>query len=320
MNDLTSLLTTSFNSTVDVCAIGRQVAAKYLADGSPLNDSIAEHIKESSLNSEQLRRVVEEANKQTFAGLFKRGNYGKNVEFPVADFTKLCMAKESAKRSLVAGTTERTKTASVNRLTPKGGDLLLSGLFGSDIFKEKVAAVVSPEVLMTNNVTKLAALREDKKDIGGKHYAATEEFNTKFFKLGTLIKSASLQHGAAIVAAALAAGKPTAALAELIKEAFAVDPAMAPPPGQMQQAGMEVVQGNPVTGLVQDLDQVVNKLFAARTAMQKVDEGIFELQAVLKGSGPPTEQVFAQSAPPPPPDPSQPEVQQPGPGAQYAPA
>ena len=64
--------------------MAKKAAAKYVNEKVPLNDTIKELSKESSLNDEQIRRVVEMTNTETFLHLFKQG-YDKNVDFDVAD-------------------------------------------------------------------------------------------------------------------------------------------------------------------------------------------------------------------------------------------
>jgi hypothetical protein len=64
--------------------MGKKAAAMFLTDKTPMNTSIANLVKEASLNEEQVKRVVEFANNEVFSELFRQ-DYDKNIAFPVAD-------------------------------------------------------------------------------------------------------------------------------------------------------------------------------------------------------------------------------------------
>jgi len=65
---------------------GRQAATEYLMKDIPLNDSITKIAERESLNYEQMRRIVEEANNQVYLRKFSSPAVkDKYIEFPVAD-------------------------------------------------------------------------------------------------------------------------------------------------------------------------------------------------------------------------------------------
>lgn len=91
MSDFEQYLSSDVKPTLDkeqLQTMAKRAAAKYVNDKVALNDSIKEFQKESSLNDEQVKRVVEMANTATFLHLFKLG-YDKNVHFDVADANDL---------------------------------------------------------------------------------------------------------------------------------------------------------------------------------------------------------------------------------------
>ena len=91
MTDLETYLTSESKKHVgssDLRIMGKKAAANFISDEVPLNESIAELAKESSLNDEQVKRVVEHANTNTFLELFGT-EYGDNIEFPVADSSEV---------------------------------------------------------------------------------------------------------------------------------------------------------------------------------------------------------------------------------------
>ena len=98
---------TSTVSADDICLMGKKAAAKYLSDGVPLTDTVAELAKEASLNNEQIKRTVEAANNETFSLLFKQP-FKDNISFEMADY-------KDVQKSL--GRHETEKTASPLKVT-----------------------------------------------------------------------------------------------------------------------------------------------------------------------------------------------------------
>ena len=79
-------------------SMAKRAAAKYINDNAPLNETIEGFKKESSLNDEQVRRVVEMANTETFLQMFKQG-YDKNVSFDVADASSILGGQSSEEKT-----------------------------------------------------------------------------------------------------------------------------------------------------------------------------------------------------------------------------
>ena len=88
--------------------LGREAARDYLSRDIPLNESIEKIAEEKDLNSKQIERICECANKEVYLHLFKKGNVGektgtaesyeKYVTFDLADASKIkaSMSKEAA--------------------------------------------------------------------------------------------------------------------------------------------------------------------------------------------------------------------------------
>tara|TARA_Y100000310_G_scaffold12637_1_gene13046 strand:- start:3773 stop:4933 length:1161 start_codon:yes stop_codon:yes gene_type:complete len=107
MEDLEKYLLTKEDSGLSASELrhmGKQAAVRYVQNETPLNDSIAELAKEGGLNLEQIKRVSEYANNDTFATMFKLG-FAKNITFPMADATAVSQLIHAPKE----------KTASANR-------------------------------------------------------------------------------------------------------------------------------------------------------------------------------------------------------------
>lgn len=65
-------------------SIGKEVSHKYLKDNLGMTDEISKIAEERGLNADQVARVVEAANVETFTQLFNR-DYDVNVSFDVAE-------------------------------------------------------------------------------------------------------------------------------------------------------------------------------------------------------------------------------------------
>lgn len=63
---------------------GKRAAREFVDSATPLNDSVVRFAKEAQLNQDQVQRVVEAANTETFLALHSKTAEG-NVEYPLAD-------------------------------------------------------------------------------------------------------------------------------------------------------------------------------------------------------------------------------------------
>lgn len=110
---------------------GRDAAIKFVSEGTALNTTITDMAKTANLNAEQIGRVAEFANNDTFALLFKRG-FEKNIVFPVADAAVISTTVTTAPVKLASVVTFRKQAHSA---------LTLDTLFRTS--SEKTAAAVS---------------------------------------------------------------------------------------------------------------------------------------------------------------------------------
>lgn len=273
-------------SAADLRAYGRKAAQDYVSSGTPLNDSIKSIVKTASLNPEQTRRVVEHANPITFSFLFKQG-FDKNVSFPVAD------------ADVILGGC--VKTASVNtsrrlgrqtRYVPGQENVTDDDFFGG-VSKEKTA---SAQRSMTQLSWDYRAMDREFSEQKGRLGVLHGEFETSLEKLAHLIKRASPQNTPQLLGAAIEHGTSNKLLLEVIRERVG-DSATVGSLEKIAQMGWEPVPGNPVTGLVQDLDQIAQKLLAANGAVERTRQGMTELLSVLQGAAP----MPGPGAPPPAP-------------------
>ncbi len=86
MSELEKFLLSPDSSTVDEAELrylSKKAARKYVTDKVPLRETISGMVKEASLNNEQVKRLVEMSNIQTFIDKFEERGYSKNVDFDI---------------------------------------------------------------------------------------------------------------------------------------------------------------------------------------------------------------------------------------------
>lgn len=139
---------------------GKTAAKRYLEDGVPLNTTIQKIASEESLNANEISRVCEMANLETYANMLKTSSpHDKSFEFPVAD-----------KAAIVSSGGE--KTAMPNIFTTdfdRPLDKDLTKVAGLDIFEafgvsgiEKVAEDGARAEGLLQKLERLAELEKDK--------------------------------------------------------------------------------------------------------------------------------------------------------------
>ena len=114
--------------------LGKQAAANYLNGGKPLTDSVRFLSKEASLNEEQTKRVIEQANVSTFIQLFK-DDYDKNIDFELADYGAISSTQDPAEVEKVSHYSKPT----TYRYVPGQEYVSLENVFGSNTSLEKTA-------------------------------------------------------------------------------------------------------------------------------------------------------------------------------------
>ena len=72
----------------DLDELGKQLSQDFVSDNNSLNDGLKKVATEKGLNREQLQRVAEAANTETYLQLMKTAqeNY---VDFPLADYREV---------------------------------------------------------------------------------------------------------------------------------------------------------------------------------------------------------------------------------------
>lgn len=137
LDELEKFLLSETERSVDperLTMIGKQAASEFLSKGTPLNDTVRSLSKEASLNEEQTKRVIEQANVSTFVHMFK-GDYNQNIEFPLADYAEISADQSSEETSKVSHYVE----PSSYRYVPGQEYVSLENVFGSDGSIEKTA-------------------------------------------------------------------------------------------------------------------------------------------------------------------------------------
>lgn len=271
-------------------AYGRRATSRYLEDKVPLNDSIRDMAKEANLNHEQVKRVVEFANNDTFVSIFKSG-FGENITFPMADSNAVMQGMHEPAMAKVA-----SLEVVRNKYVAGQESVSLDKAFGYKGGMEKVASVDRSKV-------KLAYL-SDKNRLDD--YKATKEllgtaFELKLGELTTLCKQAAADgYSPEVIGAAVEKASPSRGLLSVISGVMPDTIEV----GHLAKIAMGgyMVPENPITGLTQDLESISQKLIATQQSVQKTQASMTELLSVLKGpemSPSPGAQLFQQSAPAP---------------------
>ena len=277
-------------ATAQLQLIGKEAARKHVVDGVPLNDTLRTMSKEAGLNFEQIQRVAEYANNDVFVRRFAQP-YERNIAFPLADAREVAGTLHSALLPVekTAARQSLTKTASYK----PGQELVsFSDLFGgARPSKEKVASFDSNEV-----ARKILALRETVRDTRNEVAFIEAEFLTKVAQLNRIVhqEMSSGTHpwevGAAVVKA-----RPCKELFGVIASELGRSMETAPLT-KMAALGYEVEEDNPVTSLVQDLENITQKLQSSEELTQRTLAAIQDLLGLLRGPEEvnPIEQLFAE--------------------------
>lgn len=117
------------SSVEELKVYGKRASDIAMAEASGLNDAIIRAIGSAKLNPEEIRRIVEFANRATFSQLFKTQK-DKKFEFPLADFGAVMSQLEYDKKPK-APIVEDGFVGTSN-LTPGNMDDDLRQIFGKD--------------------------------------------------------------------------------------------------------------------------------------------------------------------------------------------
>lgn len=275
--------------------MGKQAAVRYLQKDTPLNDSIAELAKEAGLNLEQIKRVSEFANNDTFAAMFKLG-FAKNITFPMADASAVSQAMHAPKEKTAS--IKREVIPSRMRYIPGQEAIDIEAVFGGDQDTEKLASYSDPATRDSTNKF-LDAHREHRNASADKE-ALGDIFHIKIAALKDLCKEASRSgNSAGIIGYAIESANPSKGLLEVIRDS--IGDIEFGHGAELEKIGMGMMMGNPITGLTQELEGVSQKLVMAQQAVAKTQMAMSELLTILRGpdmSGP-TAQVFGGGVPMP---------------------
>jgi len=281
--------------------MGCKAAAAYVMDGKPLNDSIRDMAKQAGLTSTQVERVVEFANNDTFARLFK-ANFQGNITFPLADT-----------KSILSSDQQQTKTASVS--IPTRGTRYIPGQEGAnveDLFRTPFEKTAAPAVGNTKDVTKQFFVKQAEVNrLNTNVNALAIAFDEGLVRLHDTCKLALREGASTDVVGAVVMKTASARLLEVLKDPLA-DVADFGYLGKTAMMGMEPVP-SPVTGLVQNLEEVSSQLVVASQQLQQTQISVDGLLSTLRGdpdgAPPDVASIFGQpgatpsalSAPPMPP-------------------
>lgn len=286
------LLSKKDNATTDstrLRMLGDRASDKYLLDGVPLTDAVAELAKEASLNFEQIKRVCESANNRTFAEKFKQP-YDKNISYPLAEATKVAAACTHMPAS-----ESKTKTASA---APTGRG---SYFPGKEIIqryvtpKEKVAS--APVVSRAEATRSLLRHKDALAELTQTIEAAEVRFLDKVAMLTRVVhRELSAGEVPETIGAAVLAANPSKQLMFVVADELGSSMRL-PSLSKLAQQGYEVDASNEITGLITDLEAITQKLMANDELVAAARSAIAALTEFLRGPIPenPTNQVFAEN-------------------------
>ena len=274
MNDLENYIMSKEDKGIsadELKSMGRRAASAYIETQKPLNNSIQEIAKEASLNHEQVKRVVEFANNDTFIHIFK-GGFNKNITFPMADSSAVM---QGTNETIIK--TASTELRSSDYIAGQEG-VSLEKAFGWSGGLEKTASVDS------TSKTKLAYLSAKNRldELESNKEVLVTAFSLGMNKLAGFCKQASSEgYTNQAIGSAIHKAQPSDGLLLVINEAtngVAEEDYL----DKLAMGGFMIPQ-NPITGLTQQLEGVAQKLVAAQSAVVKTQASMNELLAILKG-------------------------------------
>jgi hypothetical protein len=310
MSEFENYLSNKEDSGVSTTALrhmGKQAAVRYIQNETPLNESIAEFAKESSLTLEQIKRVSEYANNDTFATMFKLG-FAKNITFPMADASAVAQTVNSPKEK--TATPKKLSIPDRLRYIPGQEKVDLEAAFTGKVDSEQdlekaasadIEPLTDPEI--RDAARKFLDVHVENKNAESEKEVLGAAFNVQLAALGDLCKEASRSgNSAGIIGYAIESADPSKGLAEVIQERIG-DLVEYGHGEELEKLGMGMMMPNPISGLTQDLEGMSQKLVMAQQAVVKTQLAMQELLAILRGpdlSGG-AAQVFGGGVPPPEP-------------------
>jgi len=261
--------------------MGATAAHAYIQEQKPLNDSILEMVKTSSLNLEQVRRIVEYANNDTFGHLFKAG-HEKNITFPMAD-ASIVMQKKGETMSKVAS----RKVLPRGHYIPGQEYVDLDEAFGAKDFEKAAEASGISDSERHRLGVKFLDLRVARENHASDVDILADTFAVKLSALKDLCKEAQAEgYSTSTIGAAIEDANPSEGLLDVIEIDFGDRLVEFGCKEKLAFQGMAVMPGNPITGLTQDLEGVSGKLVTAQQSMHRVQTSMTELLGILRGPDP----------------------------------
>lgn len=277
--------------------MGRTAATAFAEQNVELNHTIRGLAKEAGLNSEQIKRVAESANNEAFLHKFRQP-FDQNISFVLADSNSIARDIHAQ----VLDTLDHVKTAGTNyssrkvttRYIPGSEAYSLEKMFGGRCLEKVASHAPGPAELMAAYIS-----AKDTHDCAYQVMQAGEErILAKFAMLSRVVEQESrCGEPNWAIGAAVAQANPSKELYDLVQQVLghAMEPCSLQKVAQM---GQELQPDNAITGLVQDLEQIMQKLTAAEDTVQRTAAQIQELLTVLNGQPEPNpaNELFQEQA------------------------
>lgn len=290
--------------------MGVQAAQQYVREGVPLTDSIARMAKQASLSEEKVRRVVEFANNSANAEKL-RLPYEKNIHFPLADVGAVLQQMQGGCEKVASARTFVSRE--IKPYSAARDYFSVEAYFAGH---SKTAAARAMEKLaspsefsrvdeygdardMSSAVRAYRRASEAHSDAKDELIVAEQNFLAKLASLSRITNQAiSAGESPDAIGAAVQTANPSRELHEIVQAELG-DNMQVTSLQKLAADGMTVDPQNPITGLIQDLMNLSQKLVAADEMVQQTKGPVDQLIEFLQGPPDtnPTNQLFADEAP-----------------------
>lgn len=290
--------------------MGVQAAQAFIRDGVPLTDSVARMAKQASLSEEKVRRVVEFANNSANSEKLRQP-YDRNISFPLADVGAVLQQMQGG--SVKVASAARPVLREIKPYTAARDYFSIEAYFAGH---SKTASARALEKLAAptefSHVDEYGDVRDTAGAVRAYRRASEQHSDAKtelvvaeqnfLAKLATLSRvtyqAVAAGESPETIGAAVQTANPSAELFAVVQTELG-DSMRQTSLQKLAADGMSVDPQNPITGLIQDLMNLSQKLVAADEMVQQTKGPVDQLIEFLQGPPQtnPTDQLFADEAP-----------------------
>lgn len=192
---------------MELLKLGQAIAAEFITRNTPLSDSLLKVATEENLNREQIRRVAETANQESYLKLIEK-SADKYIEFPLADADAVYTGVQSKLTKVASYPIEDYADIIKEK---EFSFTMFDKNFDASVFEKQASGFTSKDVSalntlgqivdyidnqMSDNITKLASVK-DKILFATRQYVLSEEAPYNYCK--EVIKEASAQNAESLI-------------------------------------------------------------------------------------------------------------------------